>query len=218
MAEPRRSLPSSAGDVQLRRLGLGKTNTGGPLRGQVVVAFVLVLIALSVPMYLMRRPSLSESDSPAASAQAKVKAKPGVTHSRIDAGVAKPRVKLGDVQRIKCSANIRQRGNEGPACDPLPSIEDQLKRAIVEQADCAPKDARGSINFVLNIDFPTRKLNVFPGKSGDWKGPQAKRAAQCVEKALANVRWESVAHRYRFYTLAVRAQYAVAVESMPSFE
>jgi hypothetical protein len=199
-------------------LGLGKASAGGPLRGQVVVAFVLVLIALGVPMYLMRRPSLSESESPAASAHSKAMAKPGVSHSRIDAGAAKPRVKLGDVQRVKCSANIRQRGNEGPACDPLPGIEDQLKRAIVDQADCAPKDARGSINFVLNIDFPTRQLNVFPGKSGDWKGPQAKRAAQCVEKAMAKLKWDAVAHRYRFYTLAVLAQYSVAVESMPSFE
>jgi hypothetical protein len=218
MAEPRRSLPSSAGDVQLRRLGLGKANTGGPLRGQVVVAFVLVLIALGVPMYLMRQPSLSESEAPAASAQAKTKRKAGVTHSRIDAGAVKPRVKLGDVQRVKCSANIRQRGNEGPACDPLPAIEDQLKRAIVEQVDCAPKDARGSINFVLNIDFPTRQLNVFPGKSGDWKGPQAKRATQCVEKALARLKWDTVPHRYRFYTLAVMAQYTADTRALPTFE
>lgn len=218
MAEPRRSLPSSAGDVQLRRLGLGKSSGGGPLRGQVVVAFVLVLILLGVPLYLMRRPALSESEAPAASAERKAKAKAGVTHSRIDAGAPKLRVKLGDVQRVKCSANVRQRGNEGPACDPLPAIEDQFKRAITAQADCAPKDAKGSINFVLNIDFPTRQLNVFPGKSGEWKGPQAKRATQCVEKALATLKWDTVAHRYRFYTIAVLARYTADTRALPSFE
>lgn len=218
MAEPRRSLPSSAGDVQLHRMGLGKGSSGGPLRGQVVVAFVLVLIALGVPLYLMRQPSLDSSEAPAASAQAKRKAKAGVTHSQIDAGAPKPRVRLGDVQRVKCSAGVRQRGNDGPACDPLPAIEDLLKRAIVGQVDCAPQDSTGSINFVLNIDFPTRQLNVFPGKSGDWKGPQAKRAAECVEKALATLKWEAVTHRYRFYTLAIMARYAVTAGSMPTFE
>jgi hypothetical protein len=184
----------------------------------VVVALVLGLIGLGVPLYLMRQPSSSSPEPSAATAQAKHKARPGVTHSRIDAGAPKPRVRLGDVQRVKCSAGVRQRGNEGPACDPLPAIEDQLKRAIVGQVDCAPKDATGSINFVLNIDFPTRQLNVFPGKSGDWKGPQAKRAAECVEKALATLKWETVTHRYRFYTLAVMARYAVSAESMPTFE
>jgi hypothetical protein len=184
----------------------------------VVVALVLVLIVLGVPLYLMRRPTLPQVDQATETDPLKPKQKTGVTHSRIDAGAPKARVAISEVQRVKCSSNIKQRGNEGPACDPLPAVEDALKRAIAEQADCAPKDSSGSINFVLNIDFPSRQLNVFPGKSGDWKGPQAKRAAQCVEKALTNLKWDAIAHRYRFYTLAMMARYAASAQTMPTFE
>jgi len=216
MAEPRPTLPSSSGDVQLRRMGLRKSNSAGPLRGQVVVLLVVVLIVLGVPLYLLRQPSLNEP-SPAGSAEAKSAA--ASARSGNDAGVTKHKVTLGDVQRVKCSAGAAQRGNEGPACEPLPALEDLLKRAIRARADCAPQDGAGSINFVLNVDFPTQQANVFPGKSGTWKGPQAKRAAKCVEQALGPIKWDAIQHRYRFYSLAILASYPGRnALDMPTFE
>ncbi|HTM43358.1 MAG TPA: hypothetical protein VL137_00310 [Polyangiaceae bacterium] len=214
---PRRSLPSSAGDVQLRRLGSAKA-ADSPIRGQVVVGFVVALVAIGVPMYFMRRPNL---DAPAPVPSAAKPALPvGVKLSPIDAGAPKPRVRLGSAQRIQCGASPKQRGNEGPQCDPLPVFEHALKRAILAQVDCAPAVGEGSINFVLNINFANHSLNVFPGKSGSWYGPQAKKAAACVEKAIAPIKWETVAHRYRFYTLAVSATYAQpsVKDQLPTFE
>lgn len=216
---PRRSLPSSAGDVQLRRLGRSKANADSPLRGQVVVALVLVLVVLGVPLYLMRRPTLNGGPAAAGSSEHKAGVR-GVSRTHLDAGAEKPRVTLGEVQRIKCSTSASKQGNSGPQCDPLPALEDMLRRTIRSQVECAPSVGAGSINFVLNVDFNSEKVNVFPGRSGEWKGPQAKRAAQCVEDAFPKVRWETISRRYRFYTLAMMAQYSApaALDILPTFE
>lgn len=95
-----------------------------------------------------------------------------------------------------------------------------LRRTIRSQVECAPSVGAGSINFVLNVDFNSEKVNVFPGRSGEWKGPQAKRVAQCVEDAFPKVRWETISRRYRFYTLAMMAQYSApaALDILPTFE
>ena len=100
-------------------------------------------------------------------------------------------------------------------CDALPPFEEALKKAILATEECAPKaKVKGSINYVLTVDFPRKKLHVFPGASGDWRGKQARRATGCVENALKVSDW-NVPHQYRFYALAILATYAGPPGSEP---
>jgi hypothetical protein len=182
-----------------------------PLRAQLVVALVVGLILLAVPLYLWRRPGRGDaSSSEAASAAASTPlARSASSASVADAGGEEERVKLATVQRIKCSASPAARGQEGSLCDALPPIEQALAKAIRDSADCAPKTGKeGTINYVLKVDFAQRTLHVFPGASGSWKGPQARRAATCVKRALSAPSWDAVQHQYAYYSLAILATYA----------
>ena len=220
----RSSFPSAPSEPSLRRLGVGGSNNGGdrPLRAQLVVALVAVLILLAVPLYLWRRPS-GEENAPSASASAAnavmaASAIPAVMNSetkKID-----ERVKLGEVQKVKCSAAANLSGQKGALCDSLPFFEEQLEKAIVENVDCAPRTGKpGSVNYVLAIDFTNRKLNVFPGASGAWKGPQARRSAECVERSLGAPEWDKIQHQYRYYNIAIMANYEPpAAAKGPMFE
>ncbi len=94
-------------------------------------------------------------------------------------------------------------------CDRLPIFEETLAKAIRDAADCAPSTGKeGNINYVLTVDFTRRTMTVYPGKSGEWRGPLAKKAATCVEKALEKPRWETIRHKYRFYLISMLATYA----------
>jgi len=228
---PRPSFPSAApSEPSLRRLGVGGSGAGGdkPLRAQIIVALVAGLILIAVPLYLWRRPSAAPpppadsaappgSIAPPASVQLPQTTGP-------DAGSSE-RVRLGQPQRVKCSAGGRVPGQEGGLCDQLPALEQALAKAIRENADCAPKTGKeGSINFVLTVDFTNHRLHVFPGASGSWHGPQARRATQCVKKAVAAPAWDSITHQYRYYSVAILATYAVpgaaakAPPGVPLFE
>jgi hypothetical protein len=100
------------------------------------------------------------------------------------------------------------RGQEGRLCDGLLPIEEGLKKAIVETIDCAPSTgAAGTLNYVLKADFGQKTLHVFPGASGDWKGPSARRAAKCVKQALSMPDWDRIEHRYRYYEIALLVTY-----------
>ena len=129
----RHSFPSAPSEPSLRRLGVGGGGGGGdrPLRAQLVVALVAVLILLAVPLYLWRRPSGTEG-APEASA----KAVEAMIASGLPSAVPPPktddRVKLGQVQRVKCSASSRLTGQKGALCDSLPFFEENLVKAINE--------------------------------------------------------------------------------------
>ena len=211
MVGERSSFPSAPSEPSLRRLGVGGSNGGGdrPLRAQLVVALVAVLILLAVPLYLWRRPAAQEDVPPASSSGAAL-----LAASSLPAAIAPntpksdTRVTLSAAQKVKCSADARLSGQNGALCDSLPYFEEQLQKAIVENVDCAPQTGKsGSVNYVLTIDFTNRKVNVFPGASGAWKGPQARRAAECVERALAAPEWDKVQHQYRYYNIAIMATY-----------
>jgi len=218
-SRPSFSVPS---EPNLRRLGTGSGGGGGdrPLRAQAVVFTVAILTLLGIPLYLLGRPSgkpAAGSDDP----DAGVELSPAIARSILDAGAEKAEVKLGPVQRVKCSPSKSARGNEGSLCDALPVVEQALSTAIRENVGCAPKTGKeGTINFVLEVDFTRRSLNVFPGASGQWRGPQSKRAAQCVERSLPQIQWDAIAHQYRFYMVAVMATYPAPniLEGFPEFE
>jgi hypothetical protein len=103
----------------------------------------------------------------------------------------------------------------------LPNLEAALAKAIQDNVGCAPNTGKGgAINFVLEIDFNHQRLNVFPGASGQWRGPQSKRAAECVLRSLPPFTWQEIPHQYRYYAIAILATYPAATssEQLPDFE
>jgi hypothetical protein len=217
MAASRPSFPAPS-EPNLKRLGAGGGGPDRPLRAQLVVGVVVVCLLVAVPLYIWRRPNGAEPEPTEASTPKKARQ---VVRDGLDASTPKIKVRLGQVQRLQCSASPTVRGNEGNLCDALPQVEKSLLAAIAKNSGCAPKTGKGgTINFVLTLDFTQKRLNVFPGASGQWKGPQAKAAATCVENAIADLAWDSVEHRYRYYVLAVMATYPApaATDGLPDFE
>ncbi len=207
-------------EPSLRRLGVGGGGGGDrPLRAQLVVAIVVVLVILAVPLYLLRRPSGHEN-APAdagASASALAALPAGSSAAFKDAGAEDDRVKLGPIQRVKCSASRKAAGQEGNLCDRLEVFENALSKAIRDNVGCAPKIAKGgNINFVLTVDFTDRRIHVFPGASGAWKGPSARKAADCVKRSLPAPDWTGLQHQYRFYMLAILATYPPVSADKPA--
>ncbi len=198
---------------------MGGGTSERPLRAQIVVAAVVVLLIVAVPLYVLRAPSIEPQGD--AEASASNVAKRALIRTTLDAGKLKSEVKLDIPQRVKCSAASNRDGNEGTLCDRLIVLEEALSRAIQTTTECAPKTGKeGTINYVLTVDFTAKRLNVFPGASGQWKGPQAKAATQCVLKAMPEIQWDSVPHRYRYYMIAIMANYPAPdpLEALPEFE
>ncbi|MBX3126390.1 MAG: hypothetical protein KF718_06720 [Polyangiaceae bacterium] len=223
MARPSFPVPS---EPSLRRLGVGGGGGGDrPLRAQLVVAIVVGLVLLAVPLYLWRRPSGTENAPATASADAlaaSLAADAAAAAAAADAAAENERVRLSPPQRVKCAASATARGQEGDLCDRLEAFEQALARAIRENVDCAPRTGKqGTINYVLTVDFAAKRVHMFPGKSGEWKGPLARKAAECVKRAMVVPDWDSVKHQYRFYMIAQLATYpppGMSGGSVPLFE
>ena len=88
---------------------------------------------------------------------------------------------------------------------------------IPESETCAGRlKQTGSINYVLTIDFAKKLLHVFPGASGDYRGPQARRITTCIERALPKPDWDTIRHQYRYYTIAILATYTPEAPAAPT--
>ncbi|HKY41183.1 MAG TPA: hypothetical protein VJN18_34855 [Polyangiaceae bacterium] len=221
MAGPpsRSSFPSVPGEPRVRRLGVGPSGgSDRPLRAQVIVALVCVMMLIAVPLYLMRKPSTKASAPvPSASVAAATgpRAVPKPSAEPAVPPAAPPRITLGAVQRVRCGSSPAAAPNEAALCDALGPFEEALKKAILETEACAPKaKAKGSINYVLTVDFPRKKLHVYPGASGEWRGKQARRATTCAKNAIKPPDWNTP-HQYRFYAIAILATYAGPPGSLP---
>jgi hypothetical protein len=182
----------------------------------VVLIVVGALVLLSIPLYFLRAPE--DQNNPI-----KEEAPLGFAPS-VPAGVQQEtkdeRFTTEEPVKVKCSSSEAVVGKTGSLCDDLPFFEDALLGAIRETIDCAPRTGeKGTLNYVMKIDFSTKQLHVFPGASGMWKGPQARRAAQCVKRALPAPNWDELSHNFRYYEMAVLTHYAppAAVEA-PLFE
>ncbi|HMA96390.1 MAG TPA: hypothetical protein VKP30_27075 [Polyangiaceae bacterium] len=206
--------PSAPSDPALRRLGVGQPGAHTrPIRAQLIVVVVLGLMLVAIPLYLWRRPSIASKitldagGAPSASSSAATMASVALP-ALPDAGAIEPeRVKLSPVRKVRCGASAKQVA-ETEGCDSLAYFEKALVDAVKASADCAPQSAKpGSINFVLQIDFARKNMNVFPGASGDWRGPRARRATKCVTNALPSPDWASIVHQHRYYAIAVMATF-----------
>jgi hypothetical protein len=229
---PRPSIPSLSGEPRHRRLGVGAgSSSDKPLRAQLVVVGVVGVILIAVPLYLWRQPSGRPAPTAEASASASA-GRLGAAPVALDAGAgagAVPktaeRVKLGSAQRVKCGASAGNARIEGSLCDALPWVEQALATAIKAAVDCAPKrKEEGSINYVVSLDFTAKRFHVFPGASGSWRGPQARKATECVNRAFPQPDWGAIPHQYRYYWIAVLATYPspnatlAAPTGTPTFE
>lgn len=219
------SRPTFPSNPHPRRLGVGGGPGGGDriVRAQLVIALVLGFTVLAVLLYLLRRPSASDGTghdgaaSPSASAAAPA---PSIVRTKIEPAKPPPEtVKLGAAQHVKCGASPKLTG--GNLCDSLPGFEQGLGQAITESVDCAPKTAEGgSINYVLAIDFRTHDVHLYPGRSGSWRGKQAKKSVECVRRALKAPAWDTLTHQYRHYVIAVLATYPpqIGMAGLPDFK
>lgn len=209
---------SAPSDPALRRLGIGQRGDAArPLRAQLIVVIVLGLMLLAVPLYLWRRPSIAakapvDAGTPIPSASTEPSPLPiFAPTSAVDAGPLEPeRVKLSQPRRVRCGSSPRH-ASDAESCEALPHFEKALADAVKSSVDCVPRSAKaGTINFVLEIDFTKKSLHVFPGASGDWRGPKARRATKCVNGALQAPDWASIMHQHRYYAIAVMATFSGA--------
>lgn len=182
---------------------------------------------LAVLLYLWRRPSAAEHDArdvlPEPSASSAPSA-PAIVRTPVAPKDKAPiaRVKIGTVQHLKCGSSPKNLTGESSLCDGLPFFEQALAKAIDEKVECTPKGKdEGSVNYVTTVDFRTHDVRVFPGRSGTWRGKQAKVAAECVRKALPAPTWDTMIHQYRYYVFALLATYpkqAAAEDGLPNFQ
>jgi hypothetical protein len=210
-------LPPST-ERHLRRLSRGAGGAERPLRAQVVLGGMLGLILIAIPLYLLRRPS---GTARAAFPDAGVFGFGGVFRDEADASSPVGEVLVGPIQRVKCGPSAAQISNEGELCDALPALEAALRQSILGALECAPRTGKeGSINFVLEVDFESSRYNLFPGKSGKWRGPQARRAIQCVLRGFPPVDLTTVSHQFGYYAIAILAVYPAPdpFETLPTFD
>jgi len=212
---PRPPFPSAPSEPSLRRLGVSGSSGGErPVKAQLIVALVALIILLAVPLYLWRRPSLHSSNSDAGAPAAPPASAPAVAIATSPAVPLQPlRVRTSPLQRVRCGST-RAKASSGVTCDALPALEHALIEAVQQSFDCAPKAKEGTINHVLEIDFVHKTFHVFPGKSGEWHGPSARRATKCVERALGKPDFAAIPHTHAYYALAVMATYLPAGASV----
>lgn len=219
MAEfPRPSFPSAPTEPSIRRLGVRSSSQfERPIRAQVVLAVVGALVLLAIPLYLLRRPSPTE---PTELKEAPIGFSSSVPAESLLEDAKKERVSVGPPLRVRCANGPGGAGREGTLCDSLPSLEAAFAQAIVDTVDCAPRTGEeGTLNFVLKVDFNQKTLHVFPGASGSWKGPQARRATQCVKQSLPAPAWDTLEHKSNYYEIAILATYrSPKPTSIPLFE
>jgi hypothetical protein len=210
----RPSFPFSS-EPNVRRLGVGGGRGDRPIKAQLVVALVAVFVLVAVPVWFMRRPGKPSGGASSAAAANSVATMTAALASALpvvkEAGAQAidERIVVSPPQRVRCGASPT-RGGEGALCEELATFESALVKAVKEGVACTPKTAQkqeGTINYVLTVDFAKRSLHVFPGQSGGWKGAQARRAAQCVKRAIVPPVWESVQHRHRYYQIAALTTY-----------
>jgi hypothetical protein len=130
-------------------------------------------------------------------------------------------VVLGPIQRVRCGASANQTSGEGGLCEALPALEAAFRKSIQGNIECAPRTGKeGSINYVLEVDFSSNRLNVFPGKSGKWRGPRAQRAATCVLRSFPPVALADMMHQHQYYAIAILATYPAPdpLDVLPTFE
>ncbi len=210
------SQPSSQ-EHSIRRLSHGSAGSERPVRSQLVVAIAVAVVLVAVPLYLLRRPGPSSPELE----DTRRLGFGGVIRASVDAGAGAGDVFLGPLQRVRCGASATQTSGEGGLCDGLPLLESALRQSILQNADCVSRGGKeGSINYVLEVDFTQSRLNMFAGKSGQWRGARARKAISCALRSLPPLPWTDIVHQHQYYAIAVLATYPAgeAADDLPTFD
>lgn len=190
---------------------LGRGGGERPVRVQIIIALVAGMILVAVPLYLWRRPqreSIPNADAAVADAGLSDGGSSVAPVFLVDSGP--PGVTLSPFTTIRCE-------NPGPGktpperCDHLTFFEDGLARAIRENTACAPTGkTQITVSFVMELDFRTKKINLFTGKSSSIKREKTKELLRCVKRAMPTPDWATVPHQYVRYKVNVVATYPPA--------
>ena len=185
---------------------LGRGGSERPVKLQMIIALVAALILVAVPLYLWRRPR--PESIPSADA-AVVDAGAPATVSTVIAFDAGPPggITLTPFTTIKCeNRGISKTAPE--RCDHVTTLEDSLTRAIRERSECAPASKSPyTVSFVMETDFPRKKLTLFTGKSSSIKREKAKALLRCIKDKMGTPDWSVVPHQYARYKVNVVATY-----------
>lgn len=180
-----------------------------------IIALVAGLVMVAVPLYLWRRPKSDALDGkkPASSADG-ANGTPGMTPLTAASGGATPAapeptprgVTVGEPKIAKCKKTGAKTLPE--QCDRQPFFEEALVKAVRDNASCAPMlPSGGTINFVLDVDFKTKKTKVWSGKSGTVKKKAAKEVLGCVGRSIPTPDWTQVPHQHTKYSITLMASY-----------
>lgn len=190
---------------------LGRGGGERPVRVQIIIALVAGMILVAVPLYLWRRPrpeSIPSADAAVADAGVNDGSSGAAPVFAVDSGPSP--VTLSPFTTIRCE-------NPGPGktpperCDHLTFFEDGLARAIRENTACAPTGkTQITVSFVMEVDFRTKKTNLFTGKSSSIKREKTKELLRCVKRAMPTPDWGTVPHQYARYKVNVIATYPPA--------
>lgn len=185
---------------------LGRGGGDRPVKLQMIILLVAMLILFAVPLYLWRRPRpepIPTADAAVVDGGAPVATSPVIA---FDAGPPGG-ISLSPFTTIKCE-------NPGPGktaperCDHVTTFEDALSRAIRERPDCAPASKTAyTVSFVMESDFRRKKLTLFTGKSSSIKREKAKALLKCVKAAMPAPDWAAIPHQYVRYKVNVVATY-----------
>ncbi|MCC6646753.1 MAG: hypothetical protein IT374_14410 [Polyangiaceae bacterium] len=203
------SLPPPSQPALGRRLGTGKSSR--TLRVQMTVAVVAGLVMIAVPLYVWRRPRATDADRrPDATGQSGLSPMLSATAPAATAPVPLPPetrgLSLGEPRISRCQKS----GGKTPPeqCDRQPFFEEALTKSIRDNVSCAPMlPSGGTINFVLDVDFKTKKTKVWAGKSGSVKKRAAREVVSCVTRGLPTPDWAQVPHQHTKYSIVVLATY-----------
>lgn len=191
-----------------RHLGSGGPR---PLRTPMIMMLIAVVVVVALPIYLYRRPKPITPIDADAGVRAELsdggtEGGAGPAAMASDAGAAK-RMTLGDPKVIKC---IPKGGGRvtSERCDHLAGLEDALARAIRDNVACAPPAAASyTVSFVLTVEFDRKRLHLWSGRSGSLKKHNAGDLIRCVEHAIVQPDWNTLAHQYARYEINVMATY-----------
>jgi hypothetical protein len=179
-------------------------------RARLIAASLVGLVLVASGLYLWRRPRAT-SDSSAAeepASAAAVAVEPPPAAAPHDAGVSPP-VALSEARVLGCH-DRGPRVTPPDQCDHLTSFEKALSAAVEQAATCMPPAAAGgTIEYVADVSFLHRKVNVSLPHSGrsvhDRKVLRA--CAAAVRSAMQLTPLDDVDHQHAQYKIAVTATY-----------
>lgn len=187
---------------------LGRGGGERPVRLQIIIALVAGLILVAVPLYLWRRPrleSIPNADA-ATSASASAAERPSPVIA-FDAGPPSG-ITLSKWTSLRCENPGKSSKTPPERCDHLTYFEDSVARAIRENPSCAPPaKTQFTVSYVVDVDFRSKKLTLFAGKSSSMKREKLKDLIRCVKRAMPAPEWGTIPHQFTRYKVNVTATY-----------